>query len=428
MAGSRRWKLFVAIALALMVGAVGGARLSSQSRQLSDADKDYRFRPDHEREALRGDKLSPYLQYQRREGVPSYKGDAQNVYEVALKPWKRLGPGVQGCFINLDGAGALVDMMVWEIPPGVTTTAERHLFEEQLLVVRGEGETRIWQAGNPSKKVTIPWKRGTVFSPPLNTVHEHVNKGKEPARMVLVTDAPLRMDTFRNLDFIFNTNYDFTDRYNNQPDYFDPENTKDYSPILGHSLSITNIIRDAWTWRLFHAGQGYGDIDRHYILSDNTMTGHVEGWAVGAYQRAHKHGPSSTIVHLGGNGYSLVWPGDLGTDQPWKDGKADKVKRVDWKEGTVVIPGIQHYHQHFATGPQHAKFIKLGSTPGNEKYAVTTNVLQGGEDRMILFKDEDPHVRELFEKELAKTGAKIIMPSHEELIKLEKDGRIPATE
>jgi hypothetical protein len=292
--------------------------------------------------------------------------------------------------------------------------------------VSGEGETHIWQS-DPAKKVVVPWRRGTVFSPPINTFHEHINKSKEPARLVMVTDLPLKLDTFRNRDFIFNTNYNFTDRYNGQPNYFDPENSKDYSAKLAHSLSVVNLIRDAWTWRLFHAGQGYGDIDRHFILSDNTMTGHIEGWPVGAYQRAHKHGPSSTIVHLGGHGYSLLWPSGLGTDTPWKSGKADKTMRVDWEEGTVVIPPIQWYHQHFATGPQHAKFIKLGSSPGNEMYPVTTRVLEGGDTDMITFEREDPYVRQLFEKELQKTGAKIIMPSLEELIKLEKDGRLPAT-
>ena len=42
---------------------------------------------------------------------------------------------------------------------------------------------------------------------------------------------------------------------------------------------------------------------------------------------------------------------------------------------------------------------------------------------MILFKDEDPYVRDLFEKELAAKGAKIAMPSREELSKLEEGGR-----
>jgi hypothetical protein len=354
-----------------------------------------------------------------------YTGAAVNLYKIDLKPWKRLGPGVTGAYINLEGAGALVDVQCWEIVPGGQTKPERHLSEEQLLVLTGEvGETHLWQT-DPAKKVVIPWKRGTVFSPPLNTYHMHINKGKTPARMVSVTDLPLKMDTFRNPEFIYNTPFNFTDRYNGQPDYFDPENSKDYSNKGSHAMSIVNLIRDAWGWRLFHAGQGYGDIDRHFILSDNTMTGHIEGWPVGAYQRAHKHGPSATIVHLGGHGYTLHWPASVGTNTPWKDGKGDQVQKIDWEEGTVLIPDIQWYHQHFATGPAHAKFIKLGSSPGNTKYQITTDVLYGGARHMISFAEEDPYVRQLFEKELAKNGMKIIMPPLEKLIEMEKAGQIP---
>jgi quercetin dioxygenase-like cupin family protein len=422
------WKSLSFVIVALIVGLVSGVGLSSQMPNLNpEKDADFRFRPDTERKALRATKSS-YRHWQDQEGVPVYTGSAQNLYKIELKPWKRLGPGVTGAYVDLEGAGALVNAVVWEIAPGAQTKPERHLFEEQLLVLTGEaGESQIWQS-DPAKKVTFPWKRGTVFSPPLNTYHTFINKGKTPARIVAVTDLPLKIDQFRNADFIYNTNYNFTDRYNGQPDYFDPENSKDFSNNGGaHAMSVVNMIRDVWGWRLFHAGQGYGDIDRHFILSDNTMTGHIEGWPVGAYERAHKHGPSSTIVHLGGHGYTLLWPGNLGTDRPWQDGKADKVQKVEWEEGTILIPDIQMYHQHFATGPEHAKFIKLGSSPGNTKYDITTDVLYGGERHMILFKDEDPYVRQLFEKELAKTGKKIIMPPVEELIKMEAAGQIRET-
>jgi quercetin dioxygenase-like cupin family protein len=424
------WKALLFVAVALAAGYVSGAGLLGQMPNPNpEKDADFRFRPDHERQELRG-KKSSYRLWEDQEGVPVYTGASQNLYKIELKPWKRLGPGVTGAYVDLEGAGALVNAIVWEIAPGAQTKPERHLFEEQLLVLTGEaGETHLWQS-DPAKKVVIPWKRGTVFSPPINTHHLFINKGKTPARIVAVTDLPLKIDIFRSADFIYNTNYNFTDRYNGQSDYFDPENSKDYSNNNSHALSVVNLIRDAWGWRLFHAGQGYGDIDRHFLLSDNTMTGHIEGWPVGAYERAHKHGPSSTIVHLGGHGYTLLWPANIGTNRPWQDGKADKVQRVDWEEGIILIPDIQWYHQHFATGPEHAKFIKLGSTPGNERYKVTTNVLQGGEDTQISFADEDPYVRELFEKELQKTGKKIIMPSREELIKLEKQeksGRMPAT-
>jgi quercetin dioxygenase-like cupin family protein len=412
------WKIPFCVALVVSVGfLIAGSQLSSQTPG-KGADDDFRFRPDHEREALGGQ--SAYRKFQQQEGIPVHQGFAINVYTVKIGPWKRMGQGVSGAYVDLDGAGGIVNLTVTEIAPGAQTRPEKHLFEEQVIIVRGEGEFHLWQT-DPAKKVVVPWRRGSLFAPPLNTWHQFINKGKEPVRMAAVTDLPLKLDIFRNPDFVFNNNYNFTDRYNGQPDYFDPEKSIDYSPKTAHSLSIVNLVRDAWTWRLFHAGQGYGDIDRHFLLSDNSMTGHIEAWPVGAYQRAHRHGPGASIVHMGGPGYTLLWPMSLGTT-PWKDGRGAKVVREDWKEGTFLIPPINWYHQHFAIGPANAKFIMLGSGPSNEKYRITTRVLRGEDvGHMILFKDEDPYVRQLFEKEVAKSGAKVLMPPVKELIVMERD-------
>jgi hypothetical protein len=157
-------------------------------------------------------------------------------------------------------------------------------------------------------------------------------------------------------------------------------------------------------------------------MSDNTMPGHVEQFPMGTYERAHRHGPGSTIVLLTGTGHSLMWPPSLGTT-PWKDGKGDEVVRVDWKTGTIVVPPTLWYHQHFNTGKVPARFIKLGGIPGNEMYPMTTRVLRGGrETHMILFRDEDLFVRKTFEEELARNGSEIKMPPIKELIELERAG------
>ena len=96
---------------------------------------------------------------------------------------------------------------------------------------------------------------------------------------------------------------------------------------------------------------------------------------------------------------------------------------VPWGPGVLFVPPAQWYHQHFNNGKDPARFIRLGGPPGNEKYPVTAEGLTTGTNTMILFRDEDPYVRDLFEKELAAKGAKIAMPSREELSKLEQGGR-----
>ena len=95
----------------------------------------------------------------------------------------------------------------------------------------------------------------------------------------------------------------------------------------------------------------------------------------------------------------------------------------------MVVPPLDWFHQHYNTGNQPARFTRLGDTPGNELYPMTSqDVLKGGKKYTILFRMEDAYVRDHFDRELAEHGAKIQMPSREDLIESErKSGYEPVT-
>ena len=70
-----------------------------------------------------------------------------------------------------------------------------------------------------------------MFAIPLNCWHQHFNgSGQEPARYVGVTNAPSVMNLYDDIDFIFNTAYDFKSRFNGEPDYFTPEGGEEGLP------------------------------------------------------------------------------------------------------------------------------------------------------------------------------------------------------
>jgi hypothetical protein len=41
-----------------------------------------------------------------------------------------------------------------------------------------------------------------------------------PARYVAVTNAPLVINLYEDIKFVFNTKHDFKNRFNGEPDYF----------------------------------------------------------------------------------------------------------------------------------------------------------------------------------------------------------------
>ncbi len=402
-------RLFFLPALGFLTFVISLSALAGQTR----------FRPESEREAM--GQTSAYEEFIASEGIPIYRGQAiASLAALKLEPWRRLG--APGAYVVLEGCQGVTDSFVVEVPVGGETLPQKHFFEENIMILSGEGETRIW-VGEGKKKQTVRWKRGSVFAPPLNAWHQHVNNGSEPARFVTVTNAPFLMDYFHNAELLFNIEADAKSRYNGESDYFDPEISKDYAPYKGkHSLSIVNMIRDVRSTLLSTAGQGWGDVDRHYILSSNRTGAHVEAFPVGTYERGHRHGPGAAIVFLSGVGYSLYWSMELG-DAPFSDGKGDQVYKVAWQDGTIFVPADQWYHQHFNTGHEPARFIKLGSPRvggGNVVFKMQSNLNQKRRGYMIRYGEEDPKIREMFEADLKLNGAPLSMPSRERLAALEK--------
>jgi len=364
---------------------------------------------------------TPYEQWMRDEGVPVHGGYfVADVRAAEVKTWKRLG--AKGALIDLEGAEATDGAYLVEISGGASTNPQRYMFEESIYVLDGEGETTVWHEHRP--KQTFKWKKGTLFSPPLNTWRVHKNQGRGAARLISFTDLPLVMDLYHNADFIFNNDFVFRDRYDNQPDYFSVNQSK--MKIAGSAATFgegekgavgvldTGLIPDLNEIQLFAArARGLKNKSAEVVLSDNSMQTHVSEFEVGTYKRAHRHGPGSHVLAMSGMGYSLMW-----TNAP-RYSEAMKKVRVDWKDGTLFVPPDRWFHQHFNTGENSAKYMATtwiggkywvkGMGGGGRTHRLNTVPFHAG-GNMIDYQDEDPAIREMFEAELKSHGVDIRMP------------------
>ena len=123
---------------------------------------------------------SPYEIYQEREEIPVYKDFIiPDLLELKLGGWARSGG--KAAFVNMDGAGGTCDTVVEEIAPGGQLKPMRHMFEKAIFILEGQGATTIWNEGG--KKHTLEWQKGSLFSTPLNTWHQHFNaQGSAPVK------------------------------------------------------------------------------------------------------------------------------------------------------------------------------------------------------------------------------------------------------
>jgi quercetin dioxygenase-like cupin family protein len=238
---------------------------------------------------------SPYELWKESQGIPTLRGlGVDNVYTCELHPWKERGGS--GVFINLDGTGGFNDTYVMEIPPRGSLQPIKHIYEETVFILKGQGTTTVWI--DEKKKQTIEWHDNSYFAIPPNAYYQHHNlSGTEPARYIAMTAAPRVIDTFKNLDFVFDNPFVFADRFNGEEGYF-----KETEKAAGRGAWKTNFVADVMESSVRHRySEQRGTWDRAiggfgvaFEMVNSTVRSHSSGWAVGTYKKAHRHGPAST--------------------------------------------------------------------------------------------------------------------------------------
>src|SRR6516225_4099899 len=260
-----------------------------------------------------------------------------DLFAVATAPWPRYG--VNGAAVHLKGRGDFANMFLFDIGPGKSTAAQRHLYEEVVYVLEGHGSTQLEFADGSRR--SFEWGEKSLFAIPLNARYRHFNgSGAERALVVSTTNLPMVMNVFHNEDFIFGCDFDFTER-------------------AGNHMWETNFVPDLTAIELKNWGdRGAGGTNIMFVLADGTMHAHISEMPVGTYKKGHRHGPSFHVMCVTGQGFSLLWYEGEG-----------KFRRIDWKHGVVLAPGDRQFHQHFNTGARPARYI--ATAVGGLRYPTT---------------------------------------------------------
>jgi quercetin dioxygenase-like cupin family protein len=363
-------------------------------------------------------KPMPYDVFMEEQEIPIFRGvGVSRVQDLPLKPWKRMGG--KGSFIQLWGTEGLWGSYVVEVPGGGALNVEKHLYEEQFLVVEGRGSTEVWN--EEGRKHTFEWQKGSLFSVPLNTYHRIINASSSPALLLAGTSAPNALNLYGNKKFIFENNFVFDDRFDESKNYFKPNDDIASDPVRGLAMRRTNFIPDVIQCQLpldNRRSPGYRRIEPH--MANNRFYMWIGEHETGRYSKAHKHGSAAVLICLKGKGYTYTWDSQLGT-HPFSSGKADQVFRVDYEPVGMVSAAPMSgdwFHQHFGIskdplrmsawfGPNNARGRRPGRPGEMEKDLGAIDIRDGG--NAIPYDEEDPYIRKEFEETLRKEGATLRM-------------------
>lgn len=345
--------------------------------------------------------VDPYKDWTEGEGIPIHLDFGHDLLALETGPWERYG--ANGCFAHTRGMGDFMSNYVLEIEARKNTEVVRHLYEAFFFVLAGHGSTVVWLPDGTQR--TFEFGPKALFAIPLNCKYQIFNgSSSEPVRLSVTNDAPLTINLYHNLDFVFANDFDFHDRVSD-PKYFSGDgqhNVYNKSSVKVQNVWETNFVHDLTSFKLYEfEGRGKGSMNVNFILAEGTMHSHVSQMPVGRYKKGHRHAAGTHVHAVDGSGYSLLWyEGD------------EEFVELPWRHGIMYTPPFWMYHQHFNTGDTPARYVACSL--GSRRYpfialrrrsaegAGAVSVSKGG--RQIEYEEQDPRVHRKFLEELAKTG------------------------
>lgn len=346
--------------------------------------------------------LDPYKSWAEGEGIPIHLNFGHQLLHLETKPWARYD--AKGCFAHTHGMGDFMANYVLEVEPGKKTRPVHHIYESFFFVLTGHGSTIVWLPDGQTR--VFEWGPKALFAIPLNCKYQILNaSGTDPVRLSVTNDAPLVINLFHNLDFVFENPCQFPERAGD-PNYFEGGGNlytygKD-SLTKVQNIWETNFINDLSKVRLYaFEGRGKGSTNVNFSLADGTVHAHVSQMPKGRYKKAHRHAAGTHVHAIDGTGYSLLW----------YEGDSEFVE-IPWEHGFMYTPPFWMYHQHFNTCDHPARYFACSL--GSRRYpfiALRRKSAEGGGaqsvkkgGRQIEYEDQDNRIHRKFLEEMKKTG------------------------
>lgn len=339
--------------------------------------------------------LRAYEQWVESLGLPIYKSyNNEDLRTVDVGWWQQRGYGA--AFIQLVGQEGVGEARVTEIPPGKTSLPCKFALDEVFYVLEGRGLATLSGVGQKTSK-TFEWQKYSLFLIPRQSLYQLTNaQGDKPARLLSYNYLPLAMQAIEDPEFFLNNPYTLSQGDRLEDFYSEAKMEWVEDMWRGRYVWYGNFFPDMRVWDRLdaHRLRGAGGHVVHIRFPNSPHTAHMSVFPSRTYKKAHRHGPGFFIVIPAGEGYSIMW----------EEGK-EKIT-IPWHEASCFVPPDRWFHQHFNVGSAPARYLALHPPM---RISATSETVRDRSRDQIEYPDEDPLIRQTFEKELSKRGLTSLM-------------------
>lgn len=250
-----------------------------------------------------------------------------------------------------------------EVPPGGEKQGHRHLDEATFYIVSGRGWSELRQSEDgPDQR--IDWEAGDVVTIPSNAWHKHYNADPDrPALQLAFKNTRLLRKLFHSREFVYQNDFRFHDRYDDEPDYWTRREAGNYGKVKANL--IKNVVAESVTPDP-SAGEGVG-ITRFSMGGHRTIDHALVEIAVGGHVREHRHLAEEAMLILAGSGRTLLRADD------------GRSATVEWTAGDLVAPPFRVWRRHEQSGAEAVRYLRIQNNFIERALGVKGNVSLDGE-------------------------------------------------
>jgi quercetin dioxygenase-like cupin family protein len=244
-----------------------------------------------------------------------------------------------------------MEVTLVEIPSGGLLPPQKHMSDELIYIISGQGYTTMWLRNGETKE-QYNWSEGDMLSPTLNAWHQHFNNSTDtPARYLIVSSAPLIYSMFHTRDFIDNNDYVFEDRWEKNV-----KQQPEYTPIGTGGAEIVRMrvghhIANLHTREMRERREGVLGIT---IRPEGDMANsHIMEWEVREYQRPdsvspqHRHPWEVVYYIMSGEGYAIL------------QREGESKRKVNWKKGDIFFVEANEFHELRPLNNTKPRFLQM---------------------------------------------------------------------